>query len=124
MGISFLDPARGLLAAQEVGPRKLSAATRILIECPVMYESIRPFLESLKPTNPHRLPISKYLIAAEQASEVALPEYSIKPGFKWDLRSLLDEKAGLSELLMSPGVDESVVRARTLLKRHGKLDAR
>lgn len=88
-----------------------------------MYESIRPFLESLKSTDPHRLPMAKYLVAGDQANNVAIPEYSVKPGFKWDLGSLLASNSG-GGLTMSPTNEVSVTKAREELKKHGKLDPR
>lgn len=123
-GLSFLDPNRGIQMAQQVTPRSDTAVTRLIIECPVMYESIRPFLESLKGTDPHRLPMSRYLITEQQQNEVALPGYSVKPGFKWDLSSLLSEKAQTGEVGMAPMSASSVSAARTTLKQHGKLDPR
>jgi hypothetical protein len=91
-----------------------------------MYESVRPFLQSLQTLDPSRYPMSRYLIGGKQDTRVRPPEYSLKPGFKWNLGSLLSDRARAEggQCVMNPNDGAIVQRARKDLKENGKLDAR
>ena len=124
--LSFLDPKAGLLATQQVSPRHNDKSTRVMIECGTMYEAVRPFLESLQSLDPGRVPMSRYLVGDKQETDIRQPEYSIKPGFRWNLRTLLGEaaKADGVSCSMNPNDRSDVRRARKELKERGKLDPR
>jgi len=124
--LSFLDPKAGLLAAQHVSPRQSDKSTRVMIECGTMYEAVRPFLESLQGLDPGRVPMSRYLVGGKQETDIRLPEYTTKPGFRWNLQSLLGDaaKADGVPCSMNPNDRSAVTNAGKELKEEGKLDPR
>ena len=99
--------------------------TKILKESPVMFESIRPFLEALQ-TEPEDVPFARYLVhqlPGQLASvDLAPPRYAMLPNFKFQLSSLFDKDAGVRDLSLSVTDRESVHRARTLLREQSRLD--
>lgn len=98
-----------------------------LIESSVMFESIRPFLDSLRRV-PETVPFHKYLPHPTSGSlagvEVHPPFYSILPEFSFELRSLLrpdrvDEERSLRLNASDAG---SVITVRRQLKDSSRLD--
>ncbi|KAF8748916.1 P-loop containing nucleoside triphosphate hydrolase protein [Rhizoctonia solani] len=70
--VSFFDAAAELRIVQSLQNRQ-NHGTKILIEAPVFYEGIRPFLEALK-ADPARLPFAQYLV---HQSEIELQQTMI-----------------------------------------------
>ncbi|KAL1742486.1 hypothetical protein HDZ31DRAFT_43128, partial [Schizophyllum fasciatum] len=71
---------------------------KLLVEAPVMYEAIRPFLEALKTVEPATIPFATYLPhhPAGHFDNVAVPppNYARAPGFRFNLSSLFEEGDG------------------------------
>ena len=124
LSLSFLDPKDGLRAAQRTSPQRQGRTQRSLLECPTMYEAVRPFLEGLQNADPTQYPMARYLRGENPSTDIALPEYTMAPNFKWDLSVLLKDDASISKCEMSAANRLSVKDARLQLRSHGKLDPR
>ncbi|QRW23932.1 Zinc finger, NF-X1-type [Rhizoctonia solani] len=121
--VSFFDAAAELRIVQSLQNRQ-NHGTKILIEAPVFYEGIRPFLEALK-ADPARLPFAQYLVHQSeielQQTMIAAPLYSRTPGFSFELKDLFSPSAGVPTLRMSTTNPDSVANARNRL-RNSRLD--
>lgn len=122
--LAFFDP--------EADPRMLASLQRgradmegpkYLVEAPVMFESIRPFLETLKNGAPSSIPLAKYLVHPDNGSlkglAIELPSYASRPGYSMDLSCLCDQPTRLT-LHHSDRRSVEVTRAR--LKTESRLD--
>lgn len=118
--VSFFDPAAELRIVQSLQNRHENYGTRVLIEAPVFYEGIRPFLEALK-KDPERLPFSQYLRhqSKEDLSQAVIhpPLYSLTPGFTFELKDLFAPTAGVQSLRLTTNDPRSVERTRAQLTR-------
>lgn len=124
-GISFIDFKDSLAVANLINQHGQNASTtRVLVESPVLYESVRPFLEALQKADPVLLPLSEYIRHGGERTKIDLPAYSTRPGFHWDLKVLLQENADIDELSMDPSSRGSIESARQALHTYGKLDPR
>ena len=95
--------------------------TRVLVEAPVMYEAVRPFLEALK-AEPTSIPFSKYLVLREgNLSNITVdpPQYTTGPRFSWDISPLLPEGRNFRLDVKDAA---SVTNARELLRNESTLD--
>jgi hypothetical protein len=94
--------------------------TILLLESPVMFEAIRPFLEALR-VEPESVPFAKYLVhhapAFFNTLKINPPRYALMPGFGYELSSLFPEEAGVQELQMIVTNPNSVEAARQELRR-------
>jgi len=94
--------------------------TVLLLESPVMFEAIRPFLEALR-VEPESVPFAKYLVhhapAIFKTLKINPPRYALMPGFSYELSSLFPEEAGVQELRMIVTNPNSVEAARQELRR-------
>lgn len=125
--IIFFDPE---VEVRILNVLKHSFATKdeiLLVEAPVMYEGIRPFLEGLT-TEPETIPFKEYLVHRPQgyfnSHDVKPPQYASLPRFKYQLECLFDagaREAGF-ELSMVVNDRNSVEIARDELKRGSRLD--
>ncbi|KAG8742681.1 hypothetical protein FRC10_001037 [Ceratobasidium sp. 414] len=123
--VSFFDTSAELRIVRALQNRRGISGTQILVEAPVFFEGIRPFLEALK-TSLGFLPFSQYL--CHQSSEelkntlIAPPQYSLTPRFAFELKDLFPPEAGIGSLpLMTTSLD-SIARARAELTRASRLD--
>jgi hypothetical protein len=126
--IFFFDPALDLRALQMLRDPQAEpkAATRLLIEAPLMYESIRPFLQALK-KEPTSVPFRQYLVHPSergglQNAVVDPPKYTLAPGFEFELACLFPPEAAVQSLKLSIRNQESIDRARSELARASRLD--
>lgn len=126
--IKFFDPSINLKVMEwcQLDRRDRRAHTVLLIEAPVMYESIRPFLQALQ-REPTGVPFAQYLVhqrehhARGQPMQVNRPRYTIaRPNFIWDLSCLFNETQDLPR--MNPADPISVEQARLALKASSRLD--
>ncbi len=99
----------------------------LLVEAPIMYEAIRPFLEALT-VQPETIPFKEYLVHRSpryfESHDVKPPRYATLSPFKYNLECLLrpgDRTAGF-ELAMDVTDPISVENARNTLKRGSRLD--
>ena len=120
--VAFFDPAIEVrilewYQREDANPNE----TRILVEAPVMYESVRPFLEALK-AEPTSIPFSKHLVLYDGSlASVPLdpPQYATEPRFSWDLSPLLPDGHNL-QLDVKDAV--SIANARDVLRNESTLD--
>jgi hypothetical protein len=122
----FFDPEAELRILQVLKQPNLDiGARRLLIEAPVMYESIRPFLEALR-VEPESIPFHQYLVhhPAGHLKDMVVdaPAYARRPNFKYQLASLFDSDAGVSDLKLAAIDPLSVDNARKVLKDKSRLD--
>lgn len=103
-------------------PENQRGSTKVLVEAPVMFEAIRPFLEALR-VEPESIPFGRYIVHRPQnfSYQVDPPKYALVPGFNYQLRSLFSEEAGVQDLKMSVTDPASVDVARQAL-RQSRLD--
>ncbi|KAG9020488.1 hypothetical protein FS842_007285, partial [Serendipita sp. 407] len=108
----------------QLRPKDRSGTTILMVEAPVMYESIRPFLETLK-KEPTGFPFSRYLVHNLEGSRhlyqtVPPPQYtSTRRAFTWNLKCLMN---GDLELLLNPKDTNSIQKARQQLRCSSQLD--
>lgn len=124
--VIFFDSEIELRILSELSAgRSSSDDVRVLVESPVMFEAIRPFLEALK-MEPENIPLSRYLVLHPsnylRNCTIDPPKYAGLPGFNFQLSSLLDREAGADDLRLSVSDKSSVDRARTELYRASRLD--
>ncbi len=96
-----------------------------LIESPLLYESIRPFLKSLC-REPSSIPFSRYLTYPENGTlrdtEIYPPCYATAPGFKFDLNCLMKTENDLIPCELDVTDPASTALARNTLKEFSRLD--
>lgn len=99
----------------------------VLVEAPVMYEAIRPFLEGLA-TEPETIPFKEYLVHRPRGyfntHNVQPPRYTGLPRFKYRLECLFDDGAREAGFKLNMVVNDpdSVEIARNELKNGSRLD--
>ncbi|KAG9009435.1 hypothetical protein FRB93_005371 [Tulasnella sp. JGI-2019a] len=122
--ISFLQPEANMriLASLQRGGAA-AEGRKCLVEAPIMFESIRPFLETLKQVTPTSIPFARYLAHPEngtlQGVQLQLPAYACVPNFSVDLSCLFNTP---TQLKLHPSDPGSVERARLTLKAQSRLD--
>jgi len=123
--IVFFDAGIELRILQELKTQRFQSDTKLLVESPVMFEAIRPFLQALQ-TEPEDIPFSRYLahqpFGQLNSIEIQTPQYARFASFKFQLSSLFDAEAGVDDLTLSVMDRESVHRARTQLREESRLD--
>ena len=125
--IVFFDAEVELRILQELRKTRSSSNrdTKLLVESPVMFEAIRPFLEALQ-TEPEDIPFSSCLVHQpyRQLSTINIqqPQYARLPNFKFDLSCLFDAEAEVDELSLFVTDRESVEHARIQLREKSRLD--
>ena len=93
--VSFFDPEAELQILQAMKNRDMHSRTlKLLIEAPVMYETIRPFLTALR-AEPTSFPFRQYLCHPQSGSLATIrinpPAYTLNPAFTFDLRCLFKD---------------------------------
>lgn len=125
LSISFFETEveyRALHLVQKSEVDSTSRDINLLVEAPVMFESLRPFLETLKSTEPTAIPFANYLahpLNGDLADlEISPPAYAT-PNFTMKLDVLFVPPQSVS---LRPHDSTSVENARIALKRHSVLD--
>lgn len=96
--------------------------TNLLVEAPVMFESLRPFLETLKNREPTAIPFSHYLAHPANGHLTDLPTFPpayASPNYTMKLDVLFSPQRTLS---LRPHDSTSIENAREALKKHSVLD--
>ncbi|KAG9092170.1 hypothetical protein FS749_015949 [Ceratobasidium sp. UAMH 11750] len=123
--VSFFDTSAELRIVRALQNRRGVSGTQILVEAPVFFEGIRPFLEALKKSSGF-LPFSQYLChqPAEELKKTFIdpPEYSLTPRFAFELKDLFPPEAGIGSLPSITTSPDSITRARSELTRASRLD--
>lgn len=98
--------------------------TIILVEAPVMFEAIRPFLEALR-VEPESVPFGKHLVLRPSgffpSAGLEPPQYARLPGFAYQLAPLFPPEAGVTDLKLFASDPNSITNARRELQ-HSRLD--
>ena len=123
--IVFFDSQIELRILQALENRRSSKDVKMLVESPVMFEAIRPFLEALKAV-PETVPFSKYLVFRPpnflKECTINPPRYAQIPGFAFQLASLFPDDAGVDDLRLDVSDVRSVRQARIALQNGSRLD--
>jgi hypothetical protein len=124
--VSFFDTEIQLRVVRELQESVTpSHQMRLLIEAPVLYEGFRPFLKALQ-AEPEMLPFADYLRhhgpGYVSRLPVTPPIYAQRPGFSFELKSLLRDPPSLESLQLDANNPHSVDRARQVLTRSSRLD--
>jgi hypothetical protein len=124
--IVFFDTKLELRILQELrNPQSSGENLKLLIESPIMFEAIRPFLEALQ-IEPERVPFSRYLVHRPpgffKTCTIDPPRYATMPGFEFNLSCLFPDDAEVGDLTLSVADPQSVAHARAELRRNSRLD--
>lgn len=122
--IAFDDPTIEARILERYNPKSTRTKPKaFIIDVNIMFESIRPFLQSLQELQLQRLPFAKYFVHPSKNSpfptSVDLPRYSDLPGFTWDLSCLCKG----TPLFLKSQNSRSIFAARVALKQRSRLDA-
>ena len=126
--VAFFDPEIELRILQSL---KSSGGDqheelRLLVESPVLFEAIRPFLEALR-AEPTRIPFAKYLVHQPPGYLSTIrsdpPLYATTPGFSYNLSGLFASAPGEEPVDLQMSMeDQSVAHARQALREGSRLD--
>ena len=124
--LTFFDAEADDKVLERIHRSSISGERILMLEAPVMFEAIRPFLEALR-TEPQLVPFSRYLVhlpSNQRIPAVDPPIYSMRPNFKFDLSSLLkkDSTAGPQTLQLVVTDPISIETARERLLEDSFLD--
>ncbi|KAJ7647110.1 hypothetical protein FB45DRAFT_821739 [Roridomyces roridus] len=124
--VVFFDSAVELRILNELkNPEHAEIGTKVLVEAPVMFETIRPFLEALR-VEPESLPFARYLVhqapGVLETVQISPPRYALIPGFTYQIASLFPPEAGIDDLKLDVSDPNSVALVRDQLKT-SRLDA-
>ncbi|KIJ49701.1 hypothetical protein M422DRAFT_66154 [Sphaerobolus stellatus SS14] len=120
--INFFDSEIELRILRDLRAKNEDISPPFLIESPVIFETIRPFLQALC-AEPTSLPFSKYLIPSKSLTDVSVdpPKYSTAPGFVYDLQCLFNEQPPQAISLRADDPD-SIEISREALRSSSRLD--
>lgn len=122
--VTFFNPAIELHILNALKHPIDDSGLKILVEAPVMFESIRPFLEALRVV-PETIPFGQYLVHRPphylESVVISPPQYATVPGFRYQLKSLFPREAEVQDLKMDVSDPVSVASARIAL-RDSRLD--
>lgn len=120
--VSFFDAEVELSALRREkisnGPKHFA----VLVDNSIMYESLRPFLETLQTIEPTSIPFARYICAEDSLKSVPVlvPRYGRAPGFRFKLGCLARRGATIHN--MNPLDTASIARARQELATGSDLD--
>jgi len=118
--VVFFDPAVELRILHTLRKHSALDDTILLVEAPVMFEAIRPFLEALR-VEPESVPFAQCLVHRPlgffSSFELKPPQYARIPGFSYQLASLFPIDAGVEDLKLDPNDPISIACARQELQR-------
>jgi hypothetical protein len=123
--VTFFDPQVELRILQSFKNVQRETDAKVLVEAPVMFEAIRPFLEALR-VEPETIPFGQCLVHRPpgffESFKIESPAYASVPGFSYQLCSLFPPEAGIQDLRMSVTDPASVDQARQELRKASRLD--
>lgn len=123
--VTFFDPQVELRILQSLKHPQHGVGTKVLVEAPVMFEAIRPFLEALR-VEPETIPFGRCLVHHPprffETFKIDPPAYALVPGFSYQLSSLFPPEAGIQDLRMSVIDPASIDQARQELRKASRLD--
>jgi hypothetical protein len=123
--ITFFDADLELRILLALKHRTGGKDMKVLVEAPVMFEAIRPFLEALR-VEPESIPFREYLVHRPSgyfdSIQIKPPNYATIPHFTYQLSSLFPPEAAVEDLKMSAADPLSVQFARQELRSASRLD--
>ncbi len=123
--VKFFDPDVELGALRQEKITVDEHRFAFLVDNNIMYESIRPFLETLRSVEPTSIPFSNYICGDTLGGGgVGPPKYSRQPSFQYNLECLSKDRIGDSEYIHPLVTTDplSIRRARVQLKSSSLLD--
>ncbi|KAJ7217780.1 hypothetical protein GGX14DRAFT_438313 [Mycena pura] len=123
--VVFFDPEVEVRILNALKNQDLAqTGIKILVEAPVMFEAIRPFLEALR-VEPELVPFAEYLAHHRPgflaSKHINPPRYALAPDFTYQLESLFPPEAGIDDLKLDVSNPASIASARAQL-RTSRLD--
>ncbi|KDQ62856.1 hypothetical protein JAAARDRAFT_202408 [Jaapia argillacea MUCL 33604] len=120
--VLFFDAEVEMLALRPQQTSKDPSNFALLVDNNVMFESVRPFLETLKTVEPTSIPFSRYICGGSrlEAIEISPPKYAMSRQFRFNLQCLAKPGEVINPLDVSNVA--GVVRAREELRRSSQLD--
>jgi len=124
--IVFFDTTLELRILQELrNPQPSRGDTKLLVESPVLFEAVRPFLEALK-AEPELFPFSRYLVQHPQGfletCRIDPPRYATMPSFEFNLSCLFPNGTEVEDMTLSLHSPQSIDIVRAELRRNSRLD--
>ena len=124
--IVFFDTTLELRILQELrNPQPSRGDTKLLVESPVLFEAVRPFLEALK-AEPELFPFSRYLVHHPQGfletCRIDPPRYATMPSFEFNLSCLFPKDTEVEDMTLSLHNPQSIDIVRAELRRNSRLD--
>jgi hypothetical protein len=111
--IAFFDPKIEMMALRRQ-PISINASVyAILLDNNIMFESFRPFLETLQNVEPTSIPFSHIISSSGSLESLSIepPRYARVPGFKFDLQCLARPDQNI------PSLDANDVMSATIARR-------
>ncbi|GAV98679.1 protein [Lentinula edodes] len=121
--VSFVEPQVELMALRRDKATVNASQFAILIDNSIMFESVRPFLDTLQSVEPTSIPFKSYLSQSGNLDKMQLhpPKFATSPRFMFHLDCLA--RPGKYIHPMKPTDEASIRRARFELKLSSILDA-
>ncbi|KAJ4500147.1 hypothetical protein C8R41DRAFT_529014 [Lentinula lateritia] len=121
--VSFVEPQVELMALRRDKATVNASQFAILIDNSIMFESVRPFLDTLQSVEPTSIPFKSYLSQSGNLDKMQLhpPKFATSPRFMFHLDCLA--RPGEYIHPMKPTDEASIRRARFELKLSSILDA-
>lgn len=124
--VSFFDPEVELdsLRGEKVSETEGSKYKfGVLVDNSILFESMRPFLDTLKKIEPTSIPFGSHIVSEENLAHTVIepPVYARVPNFQFKIKSLFPPGTAGVEYLdaQSP---TSIQQARDSLRQHSTLD--
>lgn len=118
--VVFFDSSVELRILSALKSPEITSDTKLLVEAPIMFEAIKPFLEALC-VEPETIPFGRYLAHRPdnylRTVNISPPSYACIPGFRYQLSSLFAENP--RDLMLSVNDPASIDFARQELRRPG-----
>ncbi|KAK1220258.1 hypothetical protein PQX77_016994 [Marasmius sp. AFHP31] len=120
--VRFFDPEVELKALRRDKAKPDHSSHSLLIDNNIMFEAIRPFLETLQTAEPTSIPFRRYISEHSklQALQIHPPRYALSPRFGFQLECL--SKNGEYIHPLNANDPASVIRARRQLRELSYLD--
>jgi hypothetical protein len=118
----FFDPEVEIEALRKEKITVDSNTFALLIDNSVMFESVRPFLNTLNAIDSTSIPFGRYICVQESLKniDVRRPRYSTAPGFRFKLQSVANTDQIIDPLDVNDPA--SIVRAQAQLQQFSVLD--
>ncbi|KAF9023025.1 P-loop containing nucleoside triphosphate hydrolase protein [Hymenopellis radicata] len=118
--VSFFDPEVELFALEgkRISPVDDKYKFALLFDNNVMYESMRPFLQTLQTIEPTSIPFADFIASEESLVNVPVPPplYALVPGFRFQLTSLLPPRSSTLDPSQASTIIDALTRQICLVQ--------